>query len=210
MKVLIVSDIHNRNDIAKVIHDLQNPDLVLDCGDHENIENLFGYTHHLFIEGNHEPDTIKLGANDFPLPFRVNTSQTVRFEFLLGESLRISGISGNYSSSDGGRYVNNSDVFSLRKLPERSIDVLLLHESPLNVPKESPYYDTSKAVLNQIFRIKPKFVFSGHTGVYAVKEFRDGPAFICLDEITKGYGLLEYDYSKGKTLVFRRIKSAFA
>ena len=48
MKILMISDIHSDYNAARASYSSQNPDYVLDCGDHTDLKNLFEF--HLLIE----------------------------------------------------------------------------------------------------------------------------------------------------------------
>lgn len=56
MKILILTDIHKDFTAAISSYDLEKPDIVLDCGDHHEIKNLFDKTPNFYIYGNHEPE----------------------------------------------------------------------------------------------------------------------------------------------------------
>lgn len=68
------------------------------------------------------------------------------------------------------------------------MDILLLHESPLNV---NPSIEFAHQVIKEIDRIRPKFVFAGHTDEYLEKFTPGEIKIITLEGIAKGYGVLD-------------------
>lgn len=189
MKALLVSDIHEHNYAARSVFEIVKPDIVLDCGDHEKIENLFGYTPHLYIYGNHEPKEIDFNCNNLPMPHYLAPGSI--FNLNKGEeSLRVAGISGTYSIKSP--YIVNTDSLDfLSQIPKEGIDVLLTHESPLLVSNNSSEKRLAKEIIKQICRIEPRYVFSGH--LHQFKELSDNKdtKHISLDQISKGYAILD-------------------
>lgn len=192
MKILILTDMHSDLEPAKIAYSIENPDLVLDCGDHEKLINISQLTPHYFISGNHEPSSIVLNSEGYPLPHSMING--VKYFFSNGEDkIVFTGIGGNYSNKPNENHINYSDIKLLSSIEKNSIDILLFHESPLNAIKN----DLAKKVLDEIKRIGPKFVFSGHTGVYSHKKIEGTGGnnkdiqFFNLDDIAKGYGVLE-------------------
>ncbi len=189
MKILLLSDIHQDYFSAENAGLVENPDLVLDCGDHHELMTLFELTPHYFVHGNHEPFNITLNEEGFPLPYKIDSN--VIYTFKKGKiSLNFAGIGGNYSSRLEDKSVNDSDVIKLNRFAPGSINVLLLHESPLNVSHSQGGYNLAQKVIKEIKRIKPEYVFSGHSGRFSKRDL--GPIkFINLDDIAQGYGRLE-------------------
>ncbi|MDO8563529.1 MAG: metallophosphoesterase [Nanoarchaeota archaeon] len=191
MKVLLVTDIHNDDEAARSAYAVEKPDFVLDCGDHVRIQNLFEFTPHLYIEGNHEPRIITATSESMPLPTKILPAKM--YELTKdGQNLRVGGLDGNYSSANESNL--SVDKFSLDKLRmfhPFSLDVLLLHESPFNVNStDSRTMKLAEEVREEIDRIRPKFVFSGHTGLYSVMKTPEKVNLVTLDDMHKGYGLL--------------------
>ena len=199
MKILVLTDIHSDFSFAKKAYLSENPDLVLDCGDHSSIHNLFGKIPHFYIFGNHEPLTLKVNPS-VPSPIKIHTGQIIQFNHF-GEVIKFSGVDGNYSSKQGQIKVDENSLNSLKKIERGSLDILLLHESPLNVSNSSFNHIVANKILEQIYRINPPFVLSGHSGNYSFVETQNGPNIITLENIDKGYGVLEYNFSK---LTFNR------
>ncbi len=208
MKILLVTDIHDDHAFAHNAWYSENPDLVLDCGDHEDIKNISELTPHYFVSGNHEPSAVHLDPEGFPLPHELNPRIVYIFE-KGGKKVSFTGIGGNYSSKQGENNVNLRDVEFLSKINRGDLDVLLLHESPLNLHSNKGGYDLAQRVVKEIKRIMPKYVFSGHSGRF--KESKMGNKgehipTINLEDIAYGYGVLE---DVDGTLNFRRVISKY-
>jgi predicted phosphodiesterase len=204
MKILLVTDIHSDYAAATSAYVKENPDLVLDCGDHEEMKNLFDFTPHYFVHGNHEPKEINLERDQMPMPHKIDSNVVYKFR---DENFNVtfSGIGGNYSKKEEEKSVNGKDLHNLMKMP-RGLDILLLHESPFNVEENKPFYDLSRQIIKQIKRISPKFVFSGHTGIPDDFYFKEKIRMVNLEDMGKGYATLEFmrgDY------VLKKIKSRF-
>ncbi|MBS3094980.1 metallophosphoesterase [Candidatus Pacearchaeota archaeon] len=194
IKILVLTDIHSDYDAAKMAYESTNPDLVLDCGDHTDIRNISGLTPHYFVHGNHEPTSILLDSEGYPLPAKINSDQIYSFE--KGElKVRFSGVGGNYSSRKDEKHINEKDIPNLKSISAGGLDVLLFHESPLNILEENNQFPLAQKVIDEIKRIRPKFVFSGHTGIYS--ENNSGKVHLVnLMDAGKGFGILEIDSSR--------------
>jgi len=217
MKILTVSDIHSDYTAIRYISGDVNPDLVLDCGDHERIENFTGLIPHYFVQGNHEPDSVFIGHSDLSHPHRISSGVVYRY-IKDNEELRFAGIGGNYSSKPGDFSVRDTDLEAMSKIGEGNVDVLMFHESPYNVipdgegeksqesTNDNSNVRLARRMISEIDRIKPRIVLSGHTGIKGDTE-RDEVKHIVLPGIAYGYGLLSFDGNKfvyeGKTLRWR-------
>jgi len=214
MRILVVSDIHTDYIPMRHICNTEHPDLVLDCGDHAEMANWAGLIPHYFVEGNHEPKEVVIDSKDLRHPNKISLGVIYKF-FKDNDKLKFAGIGGNYSSKPGNLTVKESDITALRKIPAGSLDVLLLHESPYNVlvsiDNDSDSSHSIKTrlpfkMIDEIERINPKYVFSGHIGFK--KDFKEKKVrHITLPEVAKGYGILEINVGeflyKGKTLRWR-------
>jgi len=191
MKILIVTDIHDNEIAAKVAADNEKPDLVFDCGDHHDIKTLFDIPH-FYIHGNHVPCKVSFDAGEIIFPVKISSGQVCEFNLEDGkECVRFAGLDGHYSSREHPYSVAGRDVNLLKNIPDGGIDVFLTHESPLCVYRENrETVNLAKMVLQEIQRIRPKYVFSGHANRY-MQGFYDGINFIDLEDIGKGYGLLK-------------------
>lgn len=190
MKILLVSDIHSDYSAAQSIYHEEKPDFVLDCGDHTEIKNLFEFVPHFYIHGNHEPLSIVSKINEMPLPNKIQMGQVIILENDK-QKVRIAGLDGNYSNNKYG--VSKKGIISLESIPEGGLDILLTHESPLLLPQNSGYLKLAKKVISEIDRIKPRFVFSGHLNDYRELQTPRGVKNIVLEDLAKGYGLLNGD-----------------
>ena len=193
MKILLITDIHNQYDAARAAFAGENPDLILDCGDHHELKNLFELTPHYYVHGNHEPLNVELNEDDFPLPHRISSSQI--YEFVKENIyIKFSGVGGHYSLKEGSLSVRPEDVGHLKKISPGGLDILLLHESPFNItPDDKEHYYFAVSVAEQMERISPKFVFAGHSGKYSESEdLIKGVNVINLDDMGFGYGILDY------------------
>lgn len=207
MKILIVSDIHSDYVAAESIYHKEKPDFVLDCGDHDEIKNLFELVPHFYINGNHEPAIINSMKDSMPLPTKISMNQIIVLNN--GENIiKVSGLDGNYSSLDKPYSIKEEDIERLKSLRGAGLDIFLTHESPLLVSEDSLYKKLADRVIEEIDRIKPVYVFSGHLGVYqdSLKTPSNTPNIV-LDEISKGYCILEI--MKGKKFKLRRIRCRF-
>lgn len=185
MKVLILTDIHEDYTAAISAHEVERPDIVLDCGDHHEIKNLFGHTPHFYIYGNHEPENVSL--DNLCSPTKIIGGTIYEFK---RDNNRISfaGLDGNYSHSFSLFTVGEKEIGGLKNILVSKLDILLVHESPLNA---NPSIEYAQQVVREIDRIRPKFVFAGHTGEYSEKLTPEEIKIISLEEIAKGYGLLD-------------------
>lgn len=189
IKILILTDIHSDYDAARIACESNNPDLVLDCGDHTDLVNVSGLISHYFVHGNHEPDKIILDSRGYPLPNKISGDQI--YHFKRGKlKIRFSGIGGNYSSRAEEKHVNEKDLINLRSMPT-GLEVLLFHESPFNISEESNQFPLAQRVIGEIKRIHPIFVFSGHTGIYSESIVDEKTRVINLMDAGKGYAVLE-------------------
>lgn len=200
MKILAITDIHQNDDAARSAAQIESPDLVLDCGDHEQLMNLFGSTPHLYIRGNHEPLVIAFRKEDYPLPIAIPNGDII--EFTHGaQKIAITGIDGNYGTKDTVYQVNPRVVNQLKKIDPGVIDILLLHESPLNVNKSSRDYPLARLVLEEIHRLRPKLVLSGHTGRFSELTTDQNVKFVNLDDMNNGYATIAV---QGPSLILER------
>lgn len=210
MKCLILTDIHSNYDAAKAAYYKEQPDLVLDCGDHDEICPLFENTPCFYISGNHEPHKIILNqaVNPGAIPVKITSGKV--FEFIkTPDRIRFSGIDGNYSSRENKCPSYDPRVNSLKKISPGEIDILLTHESPLNVDPSVMSKTSAPLVMQEIKRISPKFVFSGHRGKFSVDPLNlDSRVinFISLDSMSHGYGILDV---QPDDIYFRREQSYF-
>ncbi len=197
MKILILTDIHKDYTAAISAHEIERPEIVLDCGDHHEIKNLFGQTPHFYIYGNHEPENVSLDI--LCSPTKIIGGTIYEFE---RDNNRISfaGLDGNYSHSFSLFSVGEKEVEGLKIIPSEKLDILLVHESPLNANCSIDYVPK---VISEIERIRPKFVFAGHSGEYSEDLTRGEIKITTLDSIVKGYGLL--NITKNKTTFQRKI-----
>ena len=62
---------------------VEEPDLVLDCGDHDQVINLFADCPHFYIRGNHEPEVISCIKGDDRLPMYIPNGAVV--ELVMGK-----------------------------------------------------------------------------------------------------------------------------
>ena len=144
MKILAITDIHRNFDAARSACAIESPDLVLDCGDHEQITNLFGTSPHFFIRGNHEPSIIAFNQSDPLLPFNIPSGDLIDFRDGK-DAITFTGIDGNYGSKQTVYQVDPLVLDQLKKIDPGLIDILLLHESPLNVGKSSKQFSLAAA-----------------------------------------------------------------
>jgi predicted phosphodiesterase len=203
MKILMVSDIHSDYGAAKSAYLVEKPNFVLDCGDHQNIFNLFEFTPHLYIYGNHEPKAVKVGGDDMPLP--TNVAPGLIFNLSKDENeIRVAGIGGNYTAHKSPFSVTRKSLENLSYLGPNSLDILLLHESPLNVSAKAD--KLAEEMIKEIDRIRPKFVFSGHTGIYSENLTPGETKIVNLEDMHKGYGVVNFS---DKNLNFERKRAYF-
>ncbi|HLC31536.1 MAG TPA: metallophosphoesterase [Candidatus Nanoarchaeia archaeon] len=185
MKLLLVTDIHSDFLPAQSAFITEKPDAVLDCGDHERFESLFEYTPYFYIHGNHEPRKVDLTQDTLPLSYRLSPYQIVSFK-QGSESIHLAGIDGNYTSKMLPLSVQDNSIISLKEIAPGELDLLLLHESPLN----ALHFPLAQSLRSEIQRIQPRYVFSGHRGAYSHYKDNLGITYIELDEMKRGYGLL--------------------
>lgn len=199
MKGVVLTDIHQHSAAAQNIFDLEKPDFILDCGDHEDMGSLAGLTPHFYVLGNHEPRIIRTRVGEGILPTCINPGQVL--ELMSSESgprLRVAGIGGNYSTkphitdTEYGAFVDRKALTALQLIRPEEIDVLLLHESPLNnLGKGKDLEALADEVTREIDRIRPQYVFAGHRGTYG-RDFTPGnkiPIYT-LDDAAQGYMVL--------------------
>ncbi len=193
MKILIVTDIHSDDDSARTAYLSENPDLVLDCGDHKEMSNISEFVPHYFVPGNHEPEMVMLNSKGFPLPHSMRNG-VIYLASNKNETISFAGIGGNYSNKPREKHVNSESLKSLSGIEKGSIDILMFHESPLNSIKKN---NLAKEIFKEIKRISPTFVFSGHTGKYSYNPIKgDGSSkenihMYNLEDSVRGYGILD-------------------
>ena len=204
MKILIVSDIHSDYTAAQSAYSVESPDFVLDCGDHEEIKNIFQSTQHFYIHGNHEPSVINI-FNNLPLPNKISSGQIIVLNNGTA-NVRVAGLDGNYADPEKSYSIKKEDIERLRVIKRGSLDIFLTHESPLLVPKNSSYKDLAEEVVEEIDRIAPKYLFSGHFGRYTELKTKKKVSNMVLDEMSKGYCVL--DVGKGNYRL-KRVRSRF-
>lgn len=200
MKILAITDIHKDYEAARVAGNTELPDLVLDCGDHDQVINLFGKCPHFYIRGNHEPDIITCAKENLPLPNYIPNGTVL--EFSDGENvITFAGIDGNYGSRQGTPHVNPYVLPFLKQIDPQLIDVVLLHESPFNVAKTSRSYDVAQQVIAEIERLQPKLVLSGHTNKFSEHVTEKNVKFINLPDMSCGYLIITVE---GGNLTYER------
>lgn len=194
MKILMVSDIHSDYNAARASYSSQNPDYVLDCGDHTDLKNLFEFVPHFYINGNHEPDEILVPEDQMPLPSRISPGQTIVLRdpnTSKNHKVRVAGLDGNYTDPSKDYAVIIENIEKLERIGEGDLDILLTHESPLLARKNPRYKHMAERVINQIDRIKPKYVFSGHRNKFDDTLSTPGKVpNIVLEDMVKGYCVL--------------------
>jgi hypothetical protein len=205
MKIVILTDIHDDEEAAKAAVAVEKPDAVLDCGDHHRITGLFDFTPHLCIFGNHVPEEFHINEDSLPFPIKVGPGRIYNI-FSGNENVRVSGLDGHYSKRHPKNAVRNCDIEDLHYIPEKGLDVLLLHESPLNALAIDDGKMLAQKVLNEIYRIEPAYVFAGHSNNYSENSLR-GVKFIELDNVGKGYGILKLENA---VFSFERKRSVFS
>lgn len=202
MKILLITDIHSDYDAAISSHAVESPDLVLDSGDHTEFKTLFGVTPHFYIRGNHEPSIIACSSAS---PSHIPNGTII--EFSKGtDTITFSGIDGNYGAKETIFQVNPKAIAHLKELEPHQIDIMLLHESPFNVSEKSKSYPLAQCVIAELSRLKPKYIFSGHTNVYSDTIDSNQSRWINLDDMRAGYGVLEVS---GKSTIFERKRAVF-
>lgn len=204
MKILAITDIHSNYDAARSAFAIESPDLILDCGDHEQIINLFGKTPHFYIRGNHEPRSLYVKKDEDPLPTSIPSGDIIEF-IDENDSLTFTGIDGNYGSKQTIYQVNPLILDQLKAIDPQSIDILLLHESPLNVSPSSKQNQLAVKVMDEIERLKPKLVLSGHTNIFSEYISKNNVKFVNLDDMCNGYAIISVH---GNKLTYER-KRAF-
>lgn len=200
MKNLVITDIHQNYDAALSAGTIESPDIVLDCGDHEEVINIFGSTPHFYIRGNHEPSIVSFNKGDYPLPTSIPIGTMMQFTYE-NDTVTFSGIDGNYGAKQTIFQVNENVLQQLRKIEPNTIDIMLLHESPFNVSKSSRGYNLAAEVLKELDRLQPQLVFSGHSNMFLEQLSPRKVKFITLDDMCNGYGAL---VKKGNNLTFER------
>jgi len=207
MKILVISDVHDREEVAEIACNRERPDLVLDCGDRSSLVNVSGLTPHYYVRGNHEPLEVRFNENSYPLPHKIDPRQI--YHFSAGkEKLRFSGLGGNFSFKEPLFAITERDVGFLKKMSPGSLDVLLLHESPFNDSiSAGRSADVAEAIVGEIDRINPRFVFSGHIGHYREAQTPGGVRIYSLDDIGGGYGILDVSEDR---MSFNRVICRFA
>lgn len=205
MKILAVTDIHQNYEAARAAWMIESPDLVLDCGDHDQILNLFGSTPHFYIRGNHEPRNISLRKDGHALPTSIPNGDIITFTHT-EESVTFSGIDGNYGAKQAVYQVNPLIVDQFKEHASRTIDILLLHESPLNVNKHSRAYQLALQVIAEIDRLQPKLVLSGHTNIFSEYISSQKVKFVNFDDMCNGYLVINVE---GEHLIYERKRAFF-
>ncbi len=79
MKILAITDIHKDYKAARAAGNCEHPDLVLDCGDHDQVVNFFGNCPHFYIRGNHEPQIISCAKDNLPTPNYIPNGTVIEF-----------------------------------------------------------------------------------------------------------------------------------
>ncbi len=204
MKILVLSDIHSDYVAARSAYDVENPDFVLDCGDHQEVKNLFELTPHFYIFGNHEPSTIYTPLDGMPVPVKIPSGVILCLKKNDLE-VRVAGIDGNYAKKSRTHVVDQCGIDKLKSIPKGGVDIILTHESPLLVSENSDYRSLAKKVISEIERINPCRFFSGHYNNFMDSlKTPKGIKNIVLDDMAKGYCLLD-----GETLEVTRKRARF-
>ncbi|MGC9116914.1 MAG: metallophosphoesterase family protein [Conexivisphaera sp.] len=178
LRVLFVSDVHYRLDLAredpiraasfarlKEIVSEEAPDLLLGAGDwdtgfdEEAFAQLTELTYVLTIYGNHENrEALMEARNEDGRPVLLPEGGKVDFDGLV-----IAGISGNVGSGKKWHHKRPEEFESeAASISEGDVDVLITHEPPAEVPfaPENPY--GKRVVLRAVRIVRPKLHFSGH------------------------------------------------
>jgi len=178
LKVLFVSDIHYRPDLAEeaplraaglaklreVVKE-EGPDLLLGAGDWDigfdgdAFEELADMTYVLTIYGNHENrEGICAAHNRDGRPVLIPDGETVEFDGLV-----IAGISGNIGSGKKWHHKRPDDFESeAADISDGGVDILITHEPPAEVPfiPENPY--GKRVIIRAVRMIRPRLHLSGH------------------------------------------------
>lgn len=187
MKILVITDIHKDYTAAQSAYLVESPDIVLDCGDHDQVINLFQDCPHFYIRGNHEPEVISYTKEHEPLPLYIPNGSVIQFS-MGPDSITFSGIDGNYGTRQGALQISEHSLHYLKALKPKTVALLLLHESPLNVAKDSRAYPMAMQMLNEIERLQPKLVFSGHSNRFSEqKSAKSQTTYINLLDMSSGY-----------------------
>lgn len=182
-RVLVVSDIHEHETKVNELIQLQEPDIILDCGDHENDfykpKSLPWY----FIGGNHEDDeTIRRMENEelsIPNLFYIAPGNMVDVE-----GVPIVGMGGNFSekSFSGERkkdpkpyHILPKDIEAMENIQHRDlVKILLMHESSKEL-WENTEFPFGQQICSEVVNLFPslEYVISGHYHIANRKNIND-------------------------------------
>ena len=94
----------------------------------------------------------------------------------------------------------------LKGLDPGAIDILLLHESPMNVQKSSMAFQLAQQVLAEIERLQPKLVLSGHTNIFSDAISKQNVRYINLEDMSRRYGIITVEHHR---TIFDRKKAVY-
>ena len=171
-RALVVTDVHNWENNVHHLIDRHSPDLVLDCGDHDDRFYTDKPIPWYFIIGNHENREVILEMRKGIIPYR-NLNLIQNGEIVDIDGTKILGFGGNYSpktfedSSRSSRRWTHQTEEDLEKIKMKRkeggiVNMIMMHESAQEIWEVYPYFSGSP-VCSEIFRLyKPKLVVSGH------------------------------------------------
>ena len=204
MKIMIISDLHYNKRIFRGVDesrawswlievvDYHRPDYLLSCGDWDSAINeaefyeLLKKTIVLTIYGNHENMDVlvklyNIRASNY-LPVLMEDAKIYDIGDL--KIADINGIIAKKRKVKKGVPRKTPDEFLeyARKLRDKDIDILLIHETPF-LPELFPFMTRdfrSETALEAIKIVKPRIVFNGHmhSGGYKFFDFPFGTKYI--------------------------------
>ncbi len=206
MRIVVIADVHEDEDVLESIILEESPDFVLDCGDHDfdPISTVQRY----IIHGNHEEAQMLLEAE------RYHRRQITDGVYLLpsgevltlqknGCGLKVAGLGGNFSAAVYGQYRTRKKADEagkqlfiveeeVKRMQNARADVLLFHEPPGILGFENE--EGGKLLDYIVAMIKPKIVFSGHVHTYREAEDNE-MRFISLPVLRDGYAIMDCNCS---------------
>ena len=180
-KFLIVSDIHQYEDYVMDMINEYSPDVVLDCGDHDDNFYTDKPIPWYFVHGNHE-NKKELENLRYDIKKYKNLHLIKPGDLITINGINIAGFGGNYSKKSfynigkkkGNSYthISQEDVKAINNMTNKKklVDILLMHESSKELWDNTPY-DFGQEINSKIIKQFPnvKYVISGHYHVPASK-----------------------------------------
>jgi len=164
VKILAFGDMHDRTDLLNMAIGIENPDIILSCGDNDVYEDMG--KPYIGVYGNHETQIAEAIMNG-SVKFR-NVKLLKPGEIIKLKDIKISGFPGNHAKEkkEWHHYTKSEAEKALKKMsPSQGINIFITHEAPLNMADwnvDHTKHFGCPHIRRMVDKIRPRLALSGH------------------------------------------------